>query len=920
MTRLWSPEIARAVAQHTSMPGLAGRQSQFVRYEGLHESKLSENGWVQADSLSAQSHMQAASNTAEATPAASPADLPQQVQLQIVEAPAEFCLPLKSDRQFKPQFQVEVRVMNGGHMRLPLRVKAFAAFQDDLSENACEWLPPELRPQPQPPALCTAAAAAAAASLELKGPRVSSYVFQSPYYNHARDGSDGSTGAQQDGVGHGPAVPCFPSRCPRARAPQPPLRDVESMWPRDDDPDLATPIDLGSVNNTFVARYDFKGLEFAHPTRMCPVQLIFACLIGGRDLLYAVYQVPTISICRSDQRMKALDRLAMPRAVYADIEEFRDRSALSGRSAADSAAPARSSILAAAVPVDRAGAARTQFDSQMQDAAEQASNNTTRPVGSRRNSLSLPTKRALVDRGDGDAATNIARPLLRVPPPEHALDDTTDTGALPGLGTFSEETRSPRSRCGGLLAGGTADMEHCTRSTIEAWRGGSLESGDLADRLFDDPAAMQHVLSQEFLRQTVFDDSETDVCALQGLFNAPAASSPCHSQRPAASADMHVQAAASSAALTAAAPQPHDVEAHSSGVAEAVAALAHGFPSSGTQRGTQSAPHGDGCECEPPLRRHCSDVPPFMADVTLPLQSFSSLPWGGGGSAPQTQPQTQTQTKQWRATSRGGSPSRTDTGSDTRPVGSSGTCQISAHAVGGAVYGHSHVEEVRRVMNSVPAMPPPVPPRPKAPEGMTQEDVYSFISSVYEASGLQRPLQREDHKALLSLAGFPPLAGFDEDSRVSRRQFAAFKTQLLAVLRLLRTISTLWDRTDPCIISGFDMDRTKAVAVLATQPVGTFICRFSMLNPGSMILSCKVSPETIGVQEGHVVHLTVSPSDMDRARVSQLILSLPLATHLLDAHADHRVDKRTLLDGGCISLESAFGLLSGHAGTAAGGN
>jgi len=78
-------------------------------------------------------------------------------------------------------YELQVRVRNDNQMRVPLRVKAFAAFQDDLTDNAKEWLPPELRPQPQPPALCTAAAAAAAASLELKGPRVSSYVFQSPY-------------------------------------------------------------------------------------------------------------------------------------------------------------------------------------------------------------------------------------------------------------------------------------------------------------------------------------------------------------------------------------------------------------------------------------------------------------------------------------------------------------------------------------------------------------------------------------------------------------------------------------------------------------------------------------------------------------------------------------------------------------------
>ena len=34
--------------------------------------------------------------------------LPQQVQLTVTSAPAEFCLPMKNDRQFKPHFQVQV--------------------------------------------------------------------------------------------------------------------------------------------------------------------------------------------------------------------------------------------------------------------------------------------------------------------------------------------------------------------------------------------------------------------------------------------------------------------------------------------------------------------------------------------------------------------------------------------------------------------------------------------------------------------------------------------------------------------------------------------------------------------------------------------------------------------------------------------
>lgn len=35
--------------------------------------------------------------------------LPQQVQLCIKNAPAEFCMPIKRDKRFRPNFQIEVR-------------------------------------------------------------------------------------------------------------------------------------------------------------------------------------------------------------------------------------------------------------------------------------------------------------------------------------------------------------------------------------------------------------------------------------------------------------------------------------------------------------------------------------------------------------------------------------------------------------------------------------------------------------------------------------------------------------------------------------------------------------------------------------------------------------------------------------------
>lgn len=49
------------------------------------------------------------------------------------------------------------------------------------------------------------------------------------------------------------------------------------------------------------------------------MQLVFACYVGAGDLLYAVYNVPTICVARAQQRRKAAERLGLPRLVYDDV-------------------------------------------------------------------------------------------------------------------------------------------------------------------------------------------------------------------------------------------------------------------------------------------------------------------------------------------------------------------------------------------------------------------------------------------------------------------------------------------------------------------------------------------------------------------------------------------------------------------------
>jgi hypothetical protein len=65
--------------------------------------------------------------------------------------------------------------------------------------------------------------------------------------------------------------------------------------------------DLKSLEHDF----EFLNLEFVRPTRMNKVYIVFASVLLDLDLLYVVYNVPTIGICRAEQREKACQRLGI---------------------------------------------------------------------------------------------------------------------------------------------------------------------------------------------------------------------------------------------------------------------------------------------------------------------------------------------------------------------------------------------------------------------------------------------------------------------------------------------------------------------------------------------------------------------------------------------------------------------------------
>ena len=57
--------------------------------------------------------------------------------------------------------------------------------------------------------------------------------------------------------------------------------------------------------------YEFSNVELVKPTRMNKVYMVFACSILEQDLMFVVYNIPTVGICRAEQRTKACQKLGL---------------------------------------------------------------------------------------------------------------------------------------------------------------------------------------------------------------------------------------------------------------------------------------------------------------------------------------------------------------------------------------------------------------------------------------------------------------------------------------------------------------------------------------------------------------------------------------------------------------------------------
>ena len=167
-----------------------------------------------------------------------------------------------------------------------------------------------------------------------------------------------------------------------------------------------------------------------------------------------------------------------------------------------------------------------------------------------------------------------------------------------------------------------------------------------------------------------------------------------------------------------------------------------------------------------------------------------------------------------------------------------------------------------------------------------------MVVEAYEASGLARKLTALDLAALESSAGFPADGSAAASTAcVGEAQWREFEAQFHATLRLLRQIAPVWNLDDPCVVAGFDMDRQGTVSALRAEPAGTFICRFSMSQPGCLVLTCK-APAHAGADADGLVHAIIRIEDLMERRVDTWIRDFPGATHVLDVYKMKRVDKR----------------------------
>ncbi|KAL6765583.1 hypothetical protein V8C86DRAFT_501687 [Haematococcus lacustris] len=182
----------------------------------------------------------------------------ESVMMSVKEAPAEFAVPVKQDRRLSPSFKVEVNIHHQGPLALPFTLKACLITQQDM-DNILLWAPEDPATEDK-----------ANKMTELKGNTTITHYFA--------------------------------SNCGGA------------MLCKEQPSGFGTPVAARSVTSH---EFEFTQLELLKPTRMTKVYMVFSTIIMDQDCLYLVYTVPTIGICRAEQREKAAIKLGIPQQFLA---------------------------------------------------------------------------------------------------------------------------------------------------------------------------------------------------------------------------------------------------------------------------------------------------------------------------------------------------------------------------------------------------------------------------------------------------------------------------------------------------------------------------------------------------------------------------------------------------------------------------
>ncbi|KAI8474662.1 MAG: hypothetical protein J3K34DRAFT_117375 [Monoraphidium minutum] len=146
----WNTDLPDVVARRAPMPAVERWQTQYVRYKTQPEAHVQNGGWDLAASRRFAEALAAEEGGFADDTLLYDGLAPRRVAMRVVEAPAEFAVPVKQDRRLTPNFRVRVEVLFRDRCSFPLTVKAYVVGQQD-KDSVPEWVPEDfLDPEAAP--------------------------------------------------------------------------------------------------------------------------------------------------------------------------------------------------------------------------------------------------------------------------------------------------------------------------------------------------------------------------------------------------------------------------------------------------------------------------------------------------------------------------------------------------------------------------------------------------------------------------------------------------------------------------------------------------------------------------------------------------------------------------------------------------